>query len=114
MLAGAAQLPPREAMEAHAAEFYASLQAAGVPQRYTHRMSGTLQWEYDRWLAAQCGGAAMPGFAWREALYNACGMSRKLHGAGYRDARLPAAAEAEAEAREEAVHVRQQLAAAAP
>ena len=40
-------------------------------------------------------------------------MSRKLNGAAYRDARLPAAAEAEAEAREEAAHVRQQLATAA-
>ncbi len=112
VLAGRAQLPSEQEMEAHTAQFYASLEAAGVPTRYTHRMSGALQWEYDRWLAQQCGDAALPGFAWREALYNACGMSRKLHGAGYRDARLPAAAEAEAEAREEAAHLRQQQAAA--
>ena len=112
VLAGRAQLPSRQDMEAHTAQFYASLDAAGVPTRYTHRMSGALQWEYDRWLALQCGDAALPGFAWREALYNCCGMSRKLHGAGYRDARLPAAAEAEAEAREEAAQLRQQRAAA--
>ena len=112
MLAGRVQLPSRQEMDAHTAAFYASLEAAGVPTRYTHRMSGALQWEYDRWLAQQCGDAALPGFAWREALYNACGMSRKLHGAGYRDARLPAAAEAESEAREEAAQLRQQRAAA--
>ena len=112
VLAGRAQLPSRQDMEAHTAQFYACLEAAGVPTRYTHRMSGALQWEYDRWLALQCGDAALPGFAWREALYNCCGMSRKLHGAGYRDARLPAAAEAEAEAQEEAAQLRQQRAAA--
>lgn len=112
VLAGAAALPPRADMEAHTAAFHASLAAAGVPVRYTHRMSGGVQWSYNRWLAAQCG-EGMPGATWREALYNACGMSRKLHGSGYRDAELPAAAEALAEAAEEARRVRQQPAAAA-
>lgn len=112
VLSGAAQLPPRADMEAHTRAFHDSLAAAGVPQRYTHRMSGGVQWDYNRWLAGQCG-EGMPGAMWREALYNACGQSRKLHGSAYRDVPLPGAAEAEAEARAEAAAVRQQRTVAA-
>lgn len=110
VLAGAAALPPHHEMEAAAAAFYASLDAAGTPVRYTHRMSGGVQWQYARFLAAQCGEPAPP--AWREAMYNACGQSRKLNGERYRDEPLPGAAEAEAEARAEAARVRQADAAA--
>lgn len=105
VLAGAAMLPPQARMEAHTADFYASLEAAGVPVRYTHRMSGGVQWQYNRWLAEQCG-EALPSAEWREAMYTACGNSRKLHGSGYRDAELPAAAAAQAAAADEAERVR--------
>lgn len=108
VLAGVAALPSRQDMEAHAASFYASLAEAGVPVRYTHRMSGSVQWEYNRWLAVQCGEPTWQGASWREAMYNACGMSRKLNAERYRDCQLPSAAEAEAEAREEAARVRRQ------
>lgn len=93
-------------MERDTAEFYASLAAAGVPQRYTHRQSGGVQWEYARWLAAQCG--QPPEGSWREEMYTACGLSRKLNAGRYRDAPLPEAEAAEAAAREEAARVRQQ------
>lgn len=116
VLSGAAALPPRADMEAHAAAFYASLAAAGTAQRYTHRMAGSLQWDYSRWLAQQCGEAeaeAVAGsLAWREQLYSACGNSRKLNAASYRDAPLVGADEALAAAAEEAARVRQRLAAA--
>lgn len=117
VLSGAATLPSRAAMEADVTAFYASLAAAGTAQRYTHRMAGSLQWDYGRWLAQQCGEAELAAvegsLAWREALYSACGNSRKLNAASYRDAPLLGADEAQAAAAEEAAQVRQRLAAAA-
>ena len=98
-------------MEAHAAAFYAEMEAAGIPVRYTHRQSGELQWQYNAWLQEQCGEASGP--AWREALYVAGGLSRKLNAERYRDMPLPGAEAAEQAAREDAARVRQRRAAAA-
>lgn len=106
VLAGTATLPSRQEMERETAEFYASLASEGVPPRYTHRQNGSLQWEYARWLAAQCGDA--PLGTWREEMYTACGLSRKLNAGRYRDVPLPDAEAAEAAARAEAQRVRQQ------
>ena len=87
---------------------YAELAAAGIPVRYTHRQSGAVQWQYNAWLQQQCGEA--PGPAWREALYVAGGLSRKLNAERYRDTPLPGAEAAEQAAREDAARVRQQRA----
>ena len=95
-------------MEAHTAAFYAELAAAGIPVRYTHRQSGAVQWQYNAWLQQQCGEA--PGPAWREALYVAGGLSRKLNAERDRDTPLPGAEAAEQAAREDAARVRQQRA----
>lgn len=92
-------------MEQHVADFYASLKATGVPVRYTHRQSDGMQWQYNAWLAEQCGDE--PGAAWREQMYKACGQSRKTNASKYRDASLPGAEEAEQAAREEACRARQ-------
>ncbi|EFN57454.1 hypothetical protein CHLNCDRAFT_30388 [Chlorella variabilis] len=105
VLAGAVQLPSRQEMEQHVADFYASLKATGVPVRYTHRQSDGMQWQYNAWLAEQCGDE--PGAAWREQMYKACGQSRKTNASKYRDASLPGAEEAEQAAREEACRARQ-------
>lgn len=42
-------------MEAEVQRFYAKLEVQGIPQRYTHRQAGDLQWEYNDWLADACG-----------------------------------------------------------
>ena len=42
-------------MEGAAAAFYAELEAAGTPPRYTHRQSEGVQWRYSAWLAGACG-----------------------------------------------------------
>ncbi|KAL4425758.1 hypothetical protein ABPG75_009774 [Micractinium tetrahymenae] len=107
VLAGKAALPSREEMEWQTAEFYDSLAAAGVPQRYTHRQSGGVQWEYNQWLAAQCGEKI--DLSWREQLYTSCGLSRKLNGGRYRDSVLPGAEAAEAAASEAAAAAWQHL-----
>ncbi|KAL4445839.1 hypothetical protein ABPG77_009038 [Micractinium sp. CCAP 211/92] len=107
VLAGRVALPSPQEMERQTAEFYASLAASGVPQRYTHRQSGGVQWEYNRWLAAQCGEEVELG--WREELYTACSLSRKLNGGRYRDTTLPGAEAAEAAAQEAAAVAWQRL-----
>lgn len=43
VLAGSQQLPPRAAMRAAAAAFYAALKAQGVPERHTHMMGSPAQ-----------------------------------------------------------------------
>ncbi|KAI3437777.1 hypothetical protein D9Q98_000224 [Chlorella vulgaris] len=111
VLAGAVELPSRQDMEQHIAEFYASLDASGTPQRYTHRQSDGVQWEYNRWLAEQCGDEPEP--AWRQELYKCGGLSRKENAGGYRDQPLPGAQEAQRAAQEEAAWVRKQRATAA-
>ncbi|PSC67968.1 flavin-containing monooxygenase FMO GS-OX-like 4 isoform A [Micractinium conductrix] len=110
VLAGTAKLPSQQEMEGHIDAFYASLAAAGTPQRYTHRQSGAVQWDYNAWLAEQCREAPLP--AWREEMYDAAGQSRRQNAERYRDEPLPGAATAEAAARQEAARLWQQQAAA--
>ena len=97
-------------MEAHAAAFYAELEAAGTPMRYTHRQSGSLQWQYNAWLQQQCGEA--PGPEWREALYVAAGEAKKQYVERYRDSPLPGAEAAQQAAMEDAARVWRSRAAA--
>ena len=99
-------------MEQRIAKVYAELQAAGVPNRHTHRQ-GDQQWAYNSWLAAQCGDPPLPD--WRQQLYAACGLSRQLNAGRYRDVPLPGAQQAELAAAEEAARVWQaRVAAVAP
>ncbi|OWM88388.1 flavin-containing monooxygenase FMO GS-OX-like 4 isoform X2 [Punica granatum] len=56
---------PKEMMEG-VGNFYAELEAAGIPKRHTHDQFGT-QFLYNDWLADQCG---IPGFEeWRKEMY---------------------------------------------
>ena len=63
-LSGAAPLPPRAKMEAAAAAFYAGLDAAGVPKRWTHRQAGEER------------GEVVAGWLWVGGAKRVCGCER--------------------------------------
>ncbi|KAM0058358.1 putative flavin monooxygenase, FAD/NAD(P)-binding domain superfamily [Helianthus debilis subsp. tardiflorus] len=54
ILSGRISLPSQNEMWKDVEAFYDSLQASGVPIRYTHNITG-YQFEYNDWLATQCG-----------------------------------------------------------
>ncbi|KAM0061526.1 putative FAD/NAD(P)-binding domain superfamily [Helianthus debilis subsp. tardiflorus] len=54
ILSGRISLPSQNEMWKDVEAFYDSLQASGVPKRYTHNITG-YQFEYNDWLATQCG-----------------------------------------------------------
>ncbi|CDP14465.1 unnamed protein product [Coffea canephora] len=62
-LCGRLSLPSPKEMMADIQAFYSSMEASGTPKRYTHNMAG-YQFEYDDWLAAQCG--CLPTEEWRK------------------------------------------------
>lgn len=82
ILSGQISLPPQEEMMEDVKTFYAKLEAAGVPKRYTHNMSD-YQFEYDDWLAAQC--EIPPSEEWRIQMYEATGINRVVRPETYRD-----------------------------
>lgn len=49
-----------------------------TPTRFTHRLDGTLQWEYDAWLAEQCGDVE-PLQPWRQEMYELTGLNLVSH-----------------------------------
>ncbi|PSC74279.1 Flavin-containing monooxygenase FMO GS-OX-like 3 [Micractinium conductrix] len=77
-LSGAAPLPPRAKMEAAAAAFYAGLDAAGVPKRWTHRQAGDEQRRYNAAVVAAAGDPPPP--PWLHQLYEATWAARALYG----------------------------------
>ncbi|KAK4751753.1 hypothetical protein SAY87_020551 [Trapa incisa] len=81
VLSGRISLPSVKEMMEDVDNFYAQLEAAGVPKRHTHTML-TSMFEYNDWLADQCG---LPGmeewekmmlFAWYESLITRPGTFR--------------------------------------
>ncbi|BAU00465.1 Flavin-containing monooxygenase FMO GS-OX-like 4 [Vigna angularis] len=75
-------LPSKEEMLEDIEAFYSSLEASGTPKRYTHNM-GLLQWEYNDWIADQCGFPYVE--EWRKQMYLATGKNRALRPDSYRD-----------------------------
>ncbi|KAK4793788.1 hypothetical protein SAY86_011782 [Trapa natans] len=66
VLSGRFTLPSKKEMMEEVENFYAELEAAGVPKRLTHTMTKT-QFEYYDWLAEQCG---IPGLEeWKKQLF---------------------------------------------
>jgi hypothetical protein len=111
-LSGAAPLPLPADLAVRAAAQAAARDAAGIPPRHAHCLSGARQWEYMEALAAEAavgsgsdeGGGesggrggrggrdgkpppSPPPFmpSWRAALYNAASAARKADPDGYRD-----------------------------
>lgn len=75
-------LPSKEDMTKDIEAFYSSLEASGTPKRYTHNL-GILQWDYDNWIADQCGSPRIE--EWRKLMYMATSKNRVLRPESYRD-----------------------------
>ncbi|WCJ25980.1 Flavin-containing monooxygenase family protein [Euphorbia peplus] len=81
-LSGKILLPLQEEMMDEIEAFYRSLEVSNIPKRYTHRL-GESQFEYNNWLAAQCG---CEGFEeWRKQMYRISGDGRRHRPNTYRD-----------------------------
>ncbi|XP_021276884.1 flavin-containing monooxygenase FMO GS-OX-like 4 isoform X1 [Herrania umbratica] len=82
VLSGRITLPSQKEMMEDIKAFYSTLEASGVPKRYTHNM-GESQFEYNNWLAAQCGCQGIE--KWRKQMYLAASANRPLRPDTYRD-----------------------------
>ncbi|OWM88390.1 hypothetical protein CDL15_Pgr003802 [Punica granatum] len=82
VLSGKIALPSLKEMMENIEYFYAELEAAGIPKRYTHRQSKT-QFLYNDWLADQCG---IPGMEeWKKGMYSAASQNKLARPETYRD-----------------------------
>ncbi|KAF5207772.1 Flavin-containing monooxygenase fmo gs-ox-like [Thalictrum thalictroides] len=82
ILSGRISLPSQEEMMSNVEAFYAKLEAAGMPKRYTHNMA-SYQFEYDDWLAARC--PCAPIEEWRKQMYAATSKNKVIQPETYRD-----------------------------
>ncbi|KAF8412409.1 hypothetical protein HHK36_000373 [Tetracentron sinense] len=82
VLSGRIALQSQDEMLEDVKAFYSTLDADGLPKRYTHNMSD-YQFEYNDWLAAQCG--CPPSEEWRKKMYYATGKNRVARPETYRD-----------------------------
>ncbi|KAL6349005.1 hypothetical protein AAG906_033661 [Vitis piasezkii] len=81
-LSGRIGLPSQEEMMADVSAFYLSLEASDTPKHYTHNLADS-QFEYDDWLALECG---IPGVEeWRKKMYEATAKNKKVRPDKYRD-----------------------------
>ncbi|XP_060214022.1 flavin-containing monooxygenase FMO GS-OX-like 4 [Lycium barbarum] len=82
VLSGRISLPSKEDMNADIEALYSSMEAAGIPKRYTHNMDDC-QFDYDDWLAAECGCTLSE--EWRKQMYFISRKNRKTQPETYRD-----------------------------
>ncbi|KAK7309041.1 hypothetical protein RJT34_05463 [Clitoria ternatea] len=82
ILSSRVALPSKEDMAKNIEAFYSSLEASGTPKRYTHNM-GILQWDYNNWIADQCGFPYIE--EWRKQMYMAVSKNKRLRPESYRD-----------------------------
>ncbi|KAM7491252.1 hypothetical protein LguiA_034173 [Lonicera macranthoides] len=82
VLSGRVSLPSPKEMMKDVEAFYSSLEASGMPKRYTHSM-GEYQFEYNDWIAAECG--CPPSEEWRKQMYMATAKNRIPRPETYRD-----------------------------
>lgn len=83
VLSGRIKLPSQEEMMHDVAIAYSELEARGCPKRYTHDLGGGTTYEYDDWLAEQCGQEGIGG--WRKAMYIAARKNVVNRPGSYRD-----------------------------
>ncbi|OMP02234.1 Flavin monooxygenase FMO [Corchorus capsularis] len=76
ILSGRVTLPSKEEMMDDISAFYSTLEASGIPKRYTHRM-GDSQYEYNNWLATQCGCEEYE--EWRRLMHHATSQNKRIH-----------------------------------
>ncbi|XWS49079.1 hypothetical protein CRYUN_Cryun13aG0132800 [Craigia yunnanensis] len=82
VLSGRITLPSQKEMMEDIKAFYSSLEASGIPKRYTHCI-GESQFEYNNWLATQCGCQCTE--KWRKQMYSATSENKRLRPETYRD-----------------------------
>ncbi|KAF8697878.1 hypothetical protein HU200_035371 [Digitaria exilis] len=82
VLSGRIVLPSKEQMMEDVETFYSKLEARGWPKRYTHNFAN-YQFEYDDWLAEQCGHPAIE--EWRKQMYHINGINKAIRPERYRD-----------------------------
>ncbi|CAA0309968.1 putative flavin monooxygenase, FAD/NAD(P)-binding domain superfamily [Arabidopsis thaliana] len=82
VLSGRIPLPSKEDMMMEIKTLYSTLDAQGIAKRYTHQM-GISQFEYNSWLASQCGCSETE--EWRKEMYFATGVKKRAHPETYRD-----------------------------
>ncbi|OMO52421.1 Flavin monooxygenase FMO [Corchorus olitorius] len=82
ILSGRITLPSQEEMMDDVMAFYSTLEASGIPKRYTHLM-GDSQFDYCNWLAIQCGCEEYE--EWRKQMYYATSKNRIPRPETYRD-----------------------------
>ncbi|XP_057810999.1 flavin-containing monooxygenase FMO GS-OX-like 4 isoform X1 [Salvia miltiorrhiza] len=84
VLSGRIALESTHQMTSDIQAFYLSLEAAGIPKRYTHKIGESYsQFEYDDWLAAKSG--SPPIEEWRKQMYWASGRRKRSAPETYRD-----------------------------
>ncbi|CAA6656190.1 unnamed protein product [Spirodela intermedia] len=81
-LSGRVNLPDEDEMMEDIKASYEEIEAAGWPKRYTHNLSDC-QFQYDDWLAAQCG--LPPVEEWRKQMYEAVWNNKRVNPETYRD-----------------------------
>ncbi|XP_052169062.1 flavin-containing monooxygenase FMO GS-OX-like 4 [Oryza glaberrima] len=82
VLSGRVKLPSREEMMEDVKAFHSKMEARGWPKRYAHNFSDC-QFEYDDWLAEQCGHP--PIEQWRKLMYAANSENKAARPESYRD-----------------------------
>ncbi|XVF10797.1 hypothetical protein REPUB_Repub07fG0214300 [Reevesia pubescens] len=82
VLSGRITLPSQKEMMEDIKAFYSTLEASGIPKRYTHSLVDS-QFEYYDWLAAQCGCQGIE--RWRLPIFCAFSENRRLRPETYRD-----------------------------
>lgn len=82
VLSGRIELPSQEEMMQDVAAFYSEMEARGCPKGHTHEL-GSCMFEYEDWLAEQCG---LEKFEeWRKVMNNTARMNFSDHPESYRD-----------------------------
>ncbi|KAI5082142.1 hypothetical protein GOP47_0001885 [Adiantum capillus-veneris] len=81
-LSGKVLLPSTEQMSEDVEEFYKNLEAKGIPKSKVHDL-GSCQFEYDNWLADQCGCQAIED--WRIQIYINSSKRKRALPDSYRD-----------------------------
>ncbi|KAG8092498.1 hypothetical protein GUJ93_ZPchr0012g19675 [Zizania palustris] len=82
VLSGRIKLPSKEEMMEDVKDLHSKLEACGWPKRYAHNLSN-YQFEYDDWLAEQCGHP--PIEQWRKLMYAANQKNKAALPESYRD-----------------------------
>ncbi|KAI5017926.1 hypothetical protein ZWY2020_042814 [Hordeum vulgare] len=83
ILSGRIKLPTKDEMMEDVMAMYSRRETRGWPKRYTHNFSGGYQFEYDDWLAEQCGHP--PIEEWRKLMYAANAKNKAARPERYRD-----------------------------